>query len=106
MEPAKTFIKVKRIEPAPTLDEQANKKERHKIAVKKYYEKHKEERYICEVCLGKITFSNKWNHKQSAIHMRHLEKQEAAKREAEAKAAAEKEAAATEQKQESDQIQE
>ena len=81
-------------------------KQKHKEAVKRYYEKHKDEKSICEICLGKITFSNKWNHKQSAIHMRHLEKQEAAKREAEAKAAAEKEAAATEQKQESDQNQE
>jgi hypothetical protein len=57
-------------------------KQKHKEAVKRYYEKHKDEKSICEICLGKITFSNKWNHKQSAIHIRHVEKL-AAKRAAE-----------------------
>jgi hypothetical protein len=52
-----------------------SKKIKHREAVKRYYDKHKSEKQICPVCLGKITFSNKWNHRQSAIHLRHLERQ-------------------------------
>jgi hypothetical protein len=42
---------------------------RHQNAVKKYYEKHKNEKYTCPICLGSITFSNKYHHNTSAKHL-------------------------------------
>lgn len=58
----KTVVKVQRVDKA----------QKHREAVKKYYDKHKDEKEICPICLGKISFSNKWNHKQSKLHLRHV----------------------------------
>jgi hypothetical protein len=64
----------------------AIKAQRHKEALKRYYEKHKNEKQVCEICLGKISFSNVYHHRTSNRHLAWVEKR---RQEAEAKAAAE-----------------
>ena len=51
-----------------------DKKLKHKEALQKYYLKHKDEKYICDICLGKVSFSNVYHHKKSAKHMAWLDK--------------------------------
>ena len=68
------------------LERKAAKAKRHKEALKRYYEKHKNEKQICDICLGKISFSNVYHHRTSNRHLAWVERR---KQEAEAKAKAE-----------------
>lgn len=61
----------------------AEKARKHKEALKRYYEKHKNEKTVCEICLGKISFSNVYHHRTSGRHLAWVEKR---RQEAEAKA--------------------
>ena len=74
-----------KVEPTPEeVARKALKAQKHKEALKRYYEKHKNEKQVCEVCLGKISFSNVYHHRTSNRHLAWVEKR---RQEAEAKAA-------------------
>jgi hypothetical protein len=53
---------------------------RRKAAVKKYYEKHKSEKYTCPICLGSVSFSNKYHHNNSNKHQKWLKRLDEEKR--------------------------